>query len=56
VIPDNVSLIQDDPPPVDLEEGGCGTGALLLLGLHSSSTRKLKLILKFDLGIEQSIL
>ena len=46
MVPDDMSLIQDDPPPMNLEEGGCGAGTLLLLWLHTGSTLNLKLVLK----------
>ena len=46
MVPDDVSLVQDNPPPVNLEEGGRGAGTLLLLWLHTGSTLKLKLVLK----------
>ena len=45
MVPDDVSLVQDDPPPVNLEEGGRGAGTLLLW-LHTGSTLNLKLVLK----------
>ena len=51
MVSDDVSLVQDDPSPVDLEEGGRGAGTLLFLRLHCSSTLKWNLILKYDLGM-----
>ena len=31
MVPDDVSLVQNHPPPVNLEESGSGGGALLFL-------------------------
>lgn len=45
MVPDDMGFVQDDPPPVDLEEGGRGAGTLLLLWLHTGSTLNLKVIL-----------
>ena len=46
MVPDDMSFVQDDPSPVDLEKGGRGAGTLLLLlWLHTGSTLNLKVIL-----------
>ena len=55
MVPDDMSLVQDDPSPVDFEEGGHGAGTLLLLlWLHTSSTLNLKVIL-ISYGVKKVI-
>ena len=47
MVPDDVSLIQNDTSPVDLKEGGCGAGALLLFRFHTGTTLSLNILLQF---------